>query len=203
MTKTIDSLERAQHFVPSMVRAMAQDPALAKRALANPLLAAEELGYEFTPEILPVLERRVRFPLETFERLEHLHRQIQELAGHPFNIDSPDELEKVLFDELHLTRPRGRLSSQLSGVDLPPDTDFDRVSARLPSWPGAPPVKDPLESLRGKHPIMEPILEYRLLDASQPALAPPAVYEQLKLGELTMPVESVTFRLQRKADTKP
>ncbi len=75
---------------------------------------------------------------EMGERLAQLEKKIYENAGHEFNIKSPQQLGTVLFEELKL--PTGRKTK--SGYS---------TSASV------------LEELRSVHPIIEPIIEYRLL----------------------------------------
>lgn len=70
------------------------------------------------------------------QRLEELQSQIIELAGHPLNIDSPKQLQKVLFEELRL--PRGRRTQTGNSTDA-----------------------DTLEELARLHPLPAKILEYR------------------------------------------
>jgi hypothetical protein len=47
-------------------------------------------------------------------------------------------------------------------------------------WSAA--VSDPLTRFRGKHPIIEPLLEYRQLEASAARLAPPELYQDIRAG---------------------
>jgi hypothetical protein len=198
MAKKIGTLAQAERLVPSLVRALQHDSLLAQRALANPLLAVEELGYEFAPEVRAAAERRLRFPPATSGRLQALSEEIQQFAGHPFDLDSPADLDAVLFGELGLRRPRGRIARQLPPDQLPPGTDFSQAAAPLP-WQGpfTPKVIDPLKALKGRHPIVDPLLEYRALDSSEPRLAPAEVYEKLRSGEVTIPIGAVRFRLQQ------
>ena len=74
---------------------------------------------------------------EANRKLATLEAEVYELAGHPFNINSPKQLAVVLFEELGL--PVGKKTK--SGYS---------TSAEV------------LESLRFKHPIMEKVLSYRL-----------------------------------------
>ncbi|HEY9871700.1 MAG TPA: DNA polymerase, partial [Candidatus Obscuribacterales bacterium] len=70
--------------------------------------------------------------------LSRLEKEIFELAGHPFNINSTQQLQKVLFEELSLpvkTRTKSGYSTDASV----------------------------LESLRARHPIVGKILDYRQL----------------------------------------
>ena len=70
------------------------------------------------------------------EEAHRLEAEIQELAGHPFTVNSTKQLRTVLFDELGLA---------------PPEEDEDRVLHR----------RAVLEKLIGQHPIIEKLLRYR------------------------------------------
>ena len=70
--------------------------------------------------------------------IEQLQQSIWALAGEPFNIQSPKQLGHVLFDQLML--PAGKKTK----------TGWSTNAAVL-------------EKLRGKHPIIEQILDYRML----------------------------------------
>ncbi len=71
-------------------------------------------------------------------QLQALERRIYELAGHAFNINSPQQLSTLLFDELGL--PRGKRTKTGYSVS-----------------------QEVLENLRDTHPIVDAILEYRQL----------------------------------------
>jgi DNA polymerase-1 len=70
---------------------------------------------------------------------ERLEREIHELAGRPFNINSPPQLREVLFDELGL-KPTGRR------------TQKTRVHST---------GQEALEALRHQHPLPAKVLSYR------------------------------------------
>jgi len=70
-------------------------------------------------------------------QLAKLEKDIYDAIGHEFNINSPQQLSAVLFQELKLPARRKR-GSYSTGADI-------------------------LEELRGVHPIIAPILEYRQL----------------------------------------
>lgn len=72
--------------------------------------------------------------------LERLEEDVYRLAGHPFNLNSRDQLETVLYDELGL-KPSKRTAK----------TGKRSTSASA------------LETLLGAHPIIEKILQYREL----------------------------------------
>jgi len=70
-------------------------------------------------------------------QMAKLEKDIYDAIGHQFNINSPQQLSAVLFQELKLPARRKR-GSYSTGADI-------------------------LEELRGVHPVIAPILEYRQL----------------------------------------
>ncbi|HXG34850.1 MAG TPA: DNA polymerase I [Bryobacteraceae bacterium] len=100
-----------------------------------PVLARmERTGIRIDPAALEALSRR----LDT--EIQRLSAEIQQMAGRPFNINSPQQLGKVLFEELKLPAPvrygRGKTISTAADV---------------------------LEELAAEHPIAAKVLEYRQL----------------------------------------
>jgi DNA polymerase I len=87
----------------------------------------EETGIRVDPAQLKVMSGRME------EEISVLSGAIFELAGHPFNINSPQQLGKVLFEEMNLAKKGKSVST----------------------------AADVLESL--EHPIAAKILEYRQL----------------------------------------
>src|ERR1035437_107486 len=100
---TIDSWEQLQAQVATLLEKVHSDSMLSVAAASNPLLALEDLGYAINPEARLGIEDRIRFDLRTVVRLRQLREQIFHAAGHPFDINSRTELERVLFDELGTT----------------------------------------------------------------------------------------------------
>ena len=70
--------------------------------------------------------------------IEALQESIYAHAGHPFNILSPKQLGEVLFDELMLPAGKKTKTGWSTNADV-------------------------LEKLRGKHPIIQEVLDYRML----------------------------------------
>lgn len=70
------------------------------------------------------------------DRLERIEIEAHQLAGHEFNLDSPTQLRKVLFDELKLP-----------------------VIKRTPSGPSTD--QEVLEELADRHPLCEKMLQHR------------------------------------------
>jgi len=183
----ITTMEDLQRLVPSIVKAVNADDALMRRALVNPLLVLEELGYQLADELRPQVERRVRFRVETAHRLDALASDVFKHAGERFDIDSPSALEHVLFEKLKLSRTL--VTTVPRAAPAPAKQPTPSVSK--------PVFVDPLERLRDKHPVMTPLLEYRRIDASEPRLAPRELYERVRSGDVKLPVTRAQARLKR------
>ena len=97
------------------------------------LARMEETGVRADPAQLGVLSRH----MET--ELSRLTAEIYELARKPFNINSPQQLGKVLFEDLGLPAPKTAKGKSASTA------------------------ADVLEDLSGEYPIAAKILEYRQL----------------------------------------
>jgi DNA polymerase I len=102
--------------------------------LAGVLARMEQLGIRVDPAQLRVLSGQ----LDT--DIQRLSAEIYELAGKPFNINSPAQLGKILFEELNLPAPvkygKGKTISTAADV---------------------------LEGLAAEHEIARKVLEYRQL----------------------------------------
>jgi len=72
------------------------------------------------------------------EDMDRLMAQVHEAVGHPFNINSPKQLSTVLFEELELPAQKKTSTGYSTDAEV-------------------------LETLRGKHPAVDGILEYRQL----------------------------------------
>ncbi|WP_151900587.1 DNA polymerase I [Sulfurimonas hydrogeniphila] len=94
------------------------------------LLKMEEEGIEVDTAFLE------KFLIEVKETLEHLTKSIYELAGSEFNINSTQQLGKILFEKLGL--PVGKKTKTGYSTD-------EKV----------------LSSLKEKHPVIPKLLEYR------------------------------------------
>ncbi|MCX6786243.1 MAG: DNA polymerase [Candidatus Kaiserbacteria bacterium] len=95
----------------------------------------EKRGVLIDPTMLGHLAKKYR------AELEQLEKNICKITGHEFNINSPQQLGTVLFDELHLI------------PDKQKKTAGGQRSTR----------ESELEKLRGMHPIIADIIDYREL----------------------------------------
>lgn len=83
-----------------------------------------------------------RFSAEMGERLRQIENEVYQSAGHPFNLNSTQQLSKVLFEDLKLEPPdRGKKTS----------SGHYSTSAAV------------LDELKGQHPVVDLLLEYREL----------------------------------------
>ena len=73
---------------------------------------------------------------ELKERLEKVKKEIYEYAGEEFNINSTQQLGKILFEKLKLTEPKKNKKGYSTAVET-------------------------LEGIKNEHPIVEKVLEYR------------------------------------------
>jgi len=110
----------------------------------------EQLFFQVELPLMPVLVRMERngiaLDTELLRQMSHrlgeqllkLEAEIYNSIGHQFNINSPQQLSTVLFDELRLSPARKTKGGYSTGASV-------------------------LEGLRGCHPIIEFILDYRQL----------------------------------------
>ncbi len=96
------------------------------------LISMEKNGVALDADLLRQMSHRLG------EQLLKLEAEIYNCVGHQFNINSPQQLGSVLFQELKLPPARKTKSGYSTGAST-------------------------LEELRGVHPIVELILEYRQL----------------------------------------
>ena len=129
------------------------DVTLKLKRLFEPLLAEEgcsELFWNIEMPLMPVLaymerngmcvdtEALKEASLLYTQKMKELEQEIHEMVGFNFNIASPKQVGEVLFDQLKITsKPKKTKTGQYVTSE------------------------EVLESLKGKHPIVEKILEHR------------------------------------------
>ncbi len=100
--------------------------------LVEVLASMEEVGIKVDVEYLKRLEEEID------RRIEEYEREIYTLAGHPFNLNSPKQLAKVLFEELGLPPIKRTKTGYSTDVEV-------------------------LTTLAERHPLPALILQYREL----------------------------------------
>jgi hypothetical protein len=166
-----------QAELPTILGRLQDDQPLARAAAANPIYALEELGYEVDPAQRQEIEDRLRFRPRVATRLRQLRRRIFKEVGGEFDLRSPDDVRAAL--ETVGATPGQTKAPRLQIQDYGPPRP--RVA-----W--AEPDEDRLEQLRGSHAVLEPLLEYRHLEASEPRLAPRWLYDEIRSGERQTPL---------------
>jgi DNA polymerase-1 len=148
----------AERFLDRKLNAAAEQQAeatLAVSALLQPQLEKQELTSVYRDIDLPLapvlarmeftgirVERPVLAEMSTrlAERIDSIAQQVYQLAGHPFNINSPQQLGKILFEEMNLRSPvkygKGKVISTAADV---------------------------LEGLALEYPVAQLVLDYRQL----------------------------------------
>jgi len=101
-----------------------------ERPLVRVLARMEAVGVRVDADYLRGLVKALT------DEVRELEGEIQELAGHPFTVNSTKQLRTVLFDELGLATQKKT------------KTGFSTDAASL-------------EKLRGLHPVIDPLLRYR------------------------------------------
>jgi len=182
---TLTSWAAARRVIARIVERINADPALARAALANPLFAAEEVGYDIDPAVRKEFEDRVRFTGEQVTELHRLRARIRDLAGRDVDPDDTADVHALLFQ--HLGLPRRTETVEFGG---PASLE------RLPQMGWAEKTHDPLEALRGRHELIDVLLEYRAVEASEPRLASREVFDAVRDGRLGNLVSSATIRLR-------
>ena len=77
-----------------------------------------------------------KFGKELKERLSNLTKEIYDLAGEEFNVNSTQQLGKILFEKLKLTEPKKNKKGYATDVET-------------------------LEGIKDEHPIVQKVLDYR------------------------------------------
>ena len=180
--EVLGTWKTTQALVPAILEKLNSDPPLLLAALANPLLALEELGYEIAPSFREELTDRLRFNPRDSVRVRKLRDEIFTHVGRSFDLESPAETQRVLFDHLKLRRPPYSAGKQTLQA---PSFRFTHEQE-----------KDPLESLRGQHAAVDALLEFRKLDGSAPKLAPRELYDEIKAGKHALPITHIRARLK-------
>ena len=111
-------------------------------------------------------------------RTEAAQQTIYELAGHPFNINSPRQLGEVLFDELKLPTGKKTKNGYSTNADV-------------------------LDKLKGKHPIIEAILDYRAMSKLKSTYADGLLKQIADDGRIHTTFQNLVTATGRLSSTDP
>lgn len=167
------SWNEAQEQVATILARLNRDSALLLAAMANPLIAMHEIGFDVAVEVRQEFEDRIRFGAQVAHRLKELRELLGATpfagAGLPFSPDA--DADAVLRQHL----------ATVAGVPDDAANDVDTL----------------LEQCRERHPHLEPLIEYRAIQRSRPPFASADVYERIRRGAVgPMPLTRVRARLQ-------
>ncbi len=198
----LDSIDALRRRVPLILKRLNDEPELALRAAANPLLVLQEMGIELTDRLAAEVALRLRFRPEQIAHLESLRLEIHKSAGEVFDVDDPIQLHQVLFDRLKLS-PLPPAAQPVVIAQSQVVTEFQSLPRHELEYrwtaPGRVRRPDPLDQLRDAHPVLRPLLTYRALQASQPPLASNELVARLASGDVSLPKIRIRARLQRGA----
>ncbi len=180
MPHVIGSWKEAQAVAPAIVARLNDNPRLLLAAAANPVLALRNLEYEIAPSFLEEFVDRLRFGPRGAVRMRQLRQEIFSQAGRVFDLNSPSEIEHVLFERMKIPKPWDVALEACHPLEFRFTHD----------------VKDPLEPLRGHHPLIELLLEFRRLNARAPGFAPPDLFEEIRAGKHRIPVVRMHARFR-------
>lgn len=163
---TINTWEDLQKYASKIIASLNKDDNLKIAAATNPFLALEELGYKINFDVIGHIEDKMRFSTKTVAHLSKLRESIYQIAGKKFNIRYKDELNSVLFDELKIEAfdNKGCLVRQEIRIRQKGDTGDD------------------LMPYVGLHPIIEPLLAFREIDASVSGFGDKNIYQRIRNG---------------------
>ena len=111
-------------------------------------------------------------------RVGQLEQRVQDLAGHPFKVNSTQQLQTVLFDELGLTRGKKTKTGYSTNASV-------------------------LETLRGEHPIIEAILDYREIEKLRSTYGESLLAEVAADGRIHATFRQTVARTGRLSSERP
>ncbi len=128
----------ALHRLAPVLRAQVEEQGLANvyekidLPLAPVLAGMERAGVRVDPQALDAMSQAME------KEVRRLEKEVWELAGEEFNVNSPPQLAEILFDKLNLQAParRGKAKARSTAVDV-------------------------LEELAAAHPLPGKVIEYR------------------------------------------
>jgi hypothetical protein len=198
-TALIQSLKDLQLRMPAIINEYGSNNYFTQLALANPLIALERAGFQFTPGAKDEIEHYVRFGRSGLDRLHFLKEAIYKQTGEAFDLDNTEQLTGILLRIADTGKAQPSNSRQK--LTYSSSTPFTRD--KLADILMQPPLQhdnewqDGLQVYAGIHPVMPLLMEYRKMQAEHPRFASPEkigiIEEKLKTG----PLKNVVFTLQR------
>ena len=125
-------------------------------------------------------ERIGRFGQELDTRMQELTAEVTALAGQSFNLNSPKQLGEVLFGKLQLRPPKKTKGGTAWSTNV-----------------------EVLESLRGEHPVIEGLLEYRTVSKLKSTYCDGLLKEIKSNGRIHSTLNQTETRTGRISSSEP
>ena len=185
----IKNFKEFHSLVPTIIKQVIADQELAKRALVNPCLAFEELGYNISLEIQYEIEKYLRFSKQERKQIEDLEKEITKIAGKKINPGSLEELLPVL----HKLKVSSSIINRLLKEKRIDSIEMSKliIKNQKPGW------RDPLKEAMKSIPELKGIIEYRKIINSKPPLGSKEMYEKLKKGETKLPISDIQITFHK------
>lgn len=201
-TETIQSLKDLQMRMPAIIQQYGSDNNFTQIALANPIVALERAGLQFTESAKDEIEHYVRFGREGLDKLHYLKEDIYKHLGGQIDLNNTEQVSDALmrilpqanneqsFEYEQQTKAAYKPSPQLNRDSLkkmlrtePKQVDND--------W------QDDLQPYSSSHAVLPLIIEYRKMQADNPRFAPPEQIPVIEEKLKKLPLKNVVFTLQR------
>lgn len=163
----IDSVEKLRDHLPDILTAVNSDRQLAIAAAINPLLFLEDLGYELSPAVITEIEERGRFSKRQIVRRRRALARIDELTGGKADLSSAEAISSTLEGLQLNVRPDVERPGHASGI-----LNFSEAQ---------------LLHSKGKHALVEALIEFRRIEEAAREFAPQAIYRGVRAGTLAVP----------------
>jgi hypothetical protein len=205
-TEIIQSLKDLQLKMPAIINQYGKDNNLTKLALANPIAALERAGLTFTNEAKEEIETHVRFGKEGAKYYDDLKEKINAAAGTSIDLKNRELVADTIV-RLAKQNDTSKPQKQIKKDDYQANIVIDRQ--KLLTTLNSPPKKtnnqwqDALSEFSAVHPLIPLLIQFRQMDAENPAFASskdiPAIEERLRKSPFT----NVVFSLKRNNTDTP
>ncbi len=180
--KQIKTFKEFHRNVPKILKKLNEDSGLAIRALANPLLAFDEMGFRLSDDVAMEVEKFTRFTLPEQKRLDKLEKELSKFTERKIDFRSTKDVEAFITKDLKIRKPSGLEINSLTNAKNNAQIYLGKKEL---VW------KDSLEQIKSKHPAMKPLLELRSIYNNKPGFASKASYNELKSGKRKLPISGI------------
>lgn len=192
--KNLESIIQLQKLMPKLLQEHGSNLRLMKAALANPILALEELGYKIGPILKLELEDRVRFSKKDQNKITEITKKINVISGKNIRLNSKVSVEELLKnsfkeEKISIGEKTYNSSEIVKTINTPLASRFFQKDKK----------EDPLQKFEGTHKIVPLLLAYRTIEATVPKLASKKTFDAILNGKeisAGIAISKVSFRIQ-------